>query len=346
MVSIVCQRIAHSLYERELGLLARVFRDSRPEAQAATSAKNDEETCVRVLEESPTNYIFAGFFVAILAALALYGAAQGMIEFIIAFIFFGAVAASLLYGARLAGRRAKRLGAVANFVNYDGSLSRELTVTPGYVTAHTSNYGGMAIRPPPVKLQFVPTAGSRLYKRLDWAHAKGYIVSNLPAGFYLWLPAYRVEDECCRGVYIVKADRSVAASAKPISLWLSTEEGDHAKCDVEIKAGVAKTTLEFWPRMARAARVELKIRVKGQEHTIKLAETKSGVIESTTLLAEGCGVYITDEVVNPPLLLKAMGVKWASGVTGVAPTAEYRVRLVVDRPMRTDVIAESPLEIY
>ncbi|MGC9118926.1 MAG: hypothetical protein ACP5I3_08055 [Thermoproteus sp.] len=242
-------------------------------------------------------------------------------------------AAVALYGYGK-GRRVRSLMSV---LRCGGFLERPLAVVPGYLTSYSYSTG----RGESGTLRFEPFGGAYLASRLDWGHSSGYVVAAGRDWLYLWLPAYEVADPCCRGIYVAAVAGPVPERG-PVSLSASTEEGDYAKAQVAVKGGVIETYLEFWGLKARSARVELHADFGLQKAKVVLAKASSnGVVREVLNVAGRGGLYVVPRAVEVGEA-KRIGIS-PGEVWGLGGGARYKVRLVLDLPLRPDVYAEADL---
>jgi hypothetical protein len=130
------------------------------------------------------------------------------------------------------------------------------------------------------------------FEALDWGHAPRYLVAAGDNWLLLWLPAYEILDDCCRGYYVAAVKPGLTAERGPATLDLTTEEGDYARATVQVKAGIAEAVLEFWPVKARSARVELVADLGPRQMKLKLAESRGGTSTGAVIVAGRPGVYV------------------------------------------------------
>lgn len=166
---------------------------------------------------------------------------------------------------------------------------------------------------------------------------------------YMVAPAARVADECCRGAIVLCA----APGRLEAGAVLGVEAGGvQASAEVVVEGGVYRARLAYMPGVgssARGARVEVRARPPGSVLSwavLRLVEAREpgvheGVRETlpgrprAVLMGELSGGYA-------PRVARLLGL--GRGVVGYVPGVfEYRVRLVVDLPLRPDAGAEEPL---
>ncbi|MFZ8838611.1 MAG: hypothetical protein ACO2PM_06650, partial [Pyrobaculum sp.] len=153
----------------------------------------------------------------------------------------------------LCRRNKRQLEELLNVVECDGRLKRPLLAVPGYIYSYYYVAGRNRI----AEHYFEPGGPAERLEALDWGHASRYLAAAGRNWLLLWLPAYEILDDCCRGYYVAAVKPSLTAERGPATLVLTTEEGDYARATVQVKAGIAEAVLEFWPVKARSARVEL-----------------------------------------------------------------------------------------
>lgn len=268
---------------------------------------------------------------ALLIALALL-AVIAPYNLLIGLAVFGAVTAVFLLSW---ARRAGKIERLVQLLDC-GQLSRPLLVEPGYVESYYREAG----RHSRWLFNFEPRGSARAVERLDWSHAEGFAVAATFNQLYIWAPAYKVLDKCCNGLYIIALDPKWALGRGGVSLNVSTEEGDYARGSVVLREGRLEAEVEFWPVKARSARVELRAQLGPMSLTKTLAKSEGGVAKSVADVGGRPGVYIISGPVMPNLAQK-IGIGreevWGLG------RGKYRVRLVVDRPFKTDVYSEEEL---
>jgi hypothetical protein len=247
-----------------------------------------------------------------------------------------AVAASVAAGVLLYRRDKRRLEELLNVVECDGRLKRPLLAVPGYIYSYYYAAG----RNSTVVRHFELGGPAGRLEALDWGHAPRYLAAAGRNWLLLWLPAYEILDDCCRGYYVAAVKPSLTAERGPATLVLTTEEGDYARATVQVKAGIAEAVLEFWPVKARSARVELVADLGPHKTKLKLAESHGGPSTGAVAVAGRPGIYIIKGAV-PPSEAETLGIEpgqiWGLG------RGDYKARLVIDRPWKFDAAVETPL---
>ncbi len=236
----------------------------------------------------------------------------------------------------LCRRNKRQLEELLNLVECDGRLKRPLLVVPGYIYSYYS--AGKNSR---AEHYFEPGGPAERLEALDWGHAPRYLAAAGDNWLLLWLPAYEILDDCCRGYYVAAVKPSLTAERGPATLDLTTEEGDYARATVQVKAGIAEAVLEFWPVKARSARVELVADLGPRQMKLKLAESRGGTSTGAVIVAGRPGIYV----------IKGAVVPFEAGTLGIEPgqiwglgRGDYKARLVIDRPWKRDATAEAPLQ--
>lgn len=246
------------------------------------------------------------------------------------------VAASVAAGVLLYRRDKKRLEELLNVVECDGRLKRPLLAVPGYIYSYYYSAG----RNSRAEHYFEPGGPAERLEALDWGHAPRYLAAAGDNWLLLWLPAYEMLDDCCRGYYVAAVKPSLTTERGPATLDLTTEEGDYARATVQVKAGIAEAVLEFWPVKARSARVELVADLGPRQMKLKLAESRGGTSTGAVIVAGRPGIYVIKGAVSP-FEAATLGIEpgqiWGLG------RGDYKARLVIDRPWKRDAIAEAPL---
>ena len=246
------------------------------------------------------------------------------------------VAASVAAGVLLYRRDKRRLEELLNVVECDGRLKRPLLVMPGYIYSY--NY--VAGKNSRAEHYFEPGGPAERLEVLDWGHAPRYLAAAGDNWLLLWLPAYEILDDCCKGYYVAAVKPSLTTERGPATLDLTTEEGDYARATVQVKAGIAEAVLEFWPVKARSARVELVADLGPHKTKLKLAESHGGPSTGAVAVAGRPGIYIIKGAV-PPSEAETLGIEpgqiWGLG------RGDYKARLVIHRPWKFDAAVETPL---
>ena len=247
-----------------------------------------------------------------------------------------AVAASVAAGVLLYRRDKRRLEELVNVVECDGRLKRPLLAVPGYIYSYYYAAGKNSR----AEHYFEPGGPAERLEALDWGHAPRYLAAAGDNWLLLWLPAYEILDDCCRGYYVAAVKPSLTTERGPATLDLTTEEGDYARATVQVKAGIAEAVLEFWPVKARSARVELVADLGPHKTKLKLAESHGGPSTGAVAVAGRPGIYIIKGAV-PPSEAETLGIEpdqiWGLG------RGDYKARLVIDRPWKRDATAEAAL---
>jgi len=247
-----------------------------------------------------------------------------------------AVAASVAAGALFYRRDKRRLEELLNVVECDGRLKRPLLVVPGYIYSYYYPAGRYST----VVRHFELGGPAERLEALDWGHAPRYLAAAGRNWLLLWLPAYEILDDCCRGYYVAAVKPDLTAERGPAMLDLTTEEGDYARATVQVKAGIAEAVLEFWPVKARSARVELVADLGPHKTKLKLAESHGGPSTGAVAVAGRPGIYIIKGAV-PPSEAETLGIEpgqiWGLG------RGDYKARLVIHRPWKFDAAVETPL---
>ncbi len=249
-------------------------------------------------------------------------------------------------------RRINRMSRAMKLVLCDGSLKTPLPVVPGYVKSyHFSEFKRAIFKTDRLMkgytvFEFNPAGSAIRTTKLDWSHSRGYVVAAGKDWLYLWLPAYRILDPCCRDVYIAAINPSTLPFKEPVQLSLSTPEGDVATAGLLWKGAVADAELEFWPTAARSSRLELLVETPTgflARNSIKrvLITSDRGKARQEIYLGGKPGLYILSGVVRHSMA-RRMGVE-PNNLAGYGEGARYVVRLVIDRPRRSDVHTESPI---
>jgi len=247
-----------------------------------------------------------------------------------------AVAASVATGVLLYRRDKRRLEELLNLVDCDGRLKRPLLAVPGYIYSYYYAAG----RNNTAEDYFERSGPAEWLEALDWGHAPRYLVAAGHNWLFLWLPAYEILNDCCRGYYVAAVKPDLTAERGPAALDLTTEEGDYARATVQVKAGIAEAVLEFWPVKARSARVELVADLGPHKTKLKLAESHDGPSTGAVAVAGRPGIYVIKGAV-PPSEAETLGIEpdqiWGLG------RGDYKARLVIDRPWKFDAAVETPL---
>jgi hypothetical protein len=236
----------------------------------------------------------------------------------------------------LCRRNKRQLEELLNLVECNGRLKRPLLAVPGYIYS----YYYVAGRNSRAEHYFEPSGPAERLEALDWGHASRYLVAAGDNWLLLWLPAYEILGDCCRGYYVAAVKPSLTAERGPATLVLTTEEGDYARATVQVKVGIAEAVLEFWPVKARSARVELVADLGPRQMKLKLAESRGGTSTGAVIVAGRPGIYVIKDAVDP----------FETGTLGIEPgqiwglgRGDYKARLVIDRPWKRDATAEAPL---
>lgn len=164
-----------------------------------------------------------------------------------------------------------------------------------------------------------------------------YVYVSGPNWEYLKAYAYRVEDGCCKGLYVaaIAPEETYSLSSE---LSASSEFGDMAKASLRPAGpGLVEASVEAWPVKARKARLELEVSLPHEKKTIMLLEVQRGQEAKRFDFAGGP----FDLIVAGPTGLKLKDV-FRKDLAGLAPLLRYRAKLVLDMPMARDVVVEAP----
>ncbi|MEM1598591.1 MAG: hypothetical protein QXP31_07820 [Pyrobaculum sp.] len=232
---------------------------------------------------------------------------------------FGALAALILYSHISASRRVEALLKALD-------EGRPLKLTAGVLETYYLHRG----RHSRSWARFSPTGeaaqiepGPYLYVgEADWEYLRAY--------------AFRVEDSCCRGLYVIAVEPS-QAHALTGEIAASTPAGDWASARIRpLGPGAAEASIQFYKVKARAARLELEVEVPGERKArIKLAETAEGNVTTTLDLSAGPAKIVI--VGSTRLQLRKT---FGRELAGLAPGVQYKLRLVLDTPLARDVVEE------
>lgn len=170
------------------------------------------------------------------------------------------------------------------------------------------------------------------------SESRPYLYLSGPNWEYLYAYGYRVEDKCCRGVYLAVIEPSEASTLSG-ELTASSPHGDWARAYVRpAGAGKLEAYVELYGVKARRARLELEAEIKGVGKVREiLAETEGGGAREVVDLSAGPLKLV---IAGPTegRLAKVMQKR----IAGLAPVAEYKLRLVLDIPLGRDVVEELP----
>ncbi|MGC9131832.1 MAG: hypothetical protein ACP5H5_09645 [Pyrobaculum sp.] len=286
------------------------------------------ETCrPEILVDSPWDYvgfaILAVVFIAMLAPRALWAVP----------ILLLASAATII----LAARRFNKASRAAELVDCGGALKRPVAARPGYVVSYYHEAG----RHSTTYFKFEPAGEPTVLSRLEWPHARGYIAAASGPRLYLWLPAYEILDDCCRGVYIAAVDPAFLPQRGPVQLTLSTPEGDSASAGLALRGAVLEAELTFWPVKARSARLELHVDTGHHRFKKVLLAAESGSRRVELDIGGRPGLYVIKGAV-PPTRAGILGIE-REGLLGHGGGGEYTARLVIDIPLRPDYHVDAQL---
>ncbi len=181
---------------------------------------------------------------------------------------------------------------------------------------------------------------------LHWKHASGYTFLYGAGRGGIWvyvrLPAHRVEDPCCRGMYI--------ASVFPETAWtfsgqveVSSVHGDWARGEVRASGpGRVQATVQLLPSKARKARLELVARHPSFSGAARepLAEVSQG---SVVVDVDLRGTAEPVQLIVVKMSRGALYRTFACDVAGLGPSARYMLKLVLDIPRAPDIEAETPV---
>ncbi|MEZ0247824.1 MAG: hypothetical protein ABWJ97_01005 [Thermoproteus sp.] len=164
-----------------------------------------------------------------------------------------------------------------------------------------------------------------------------YVYVSGPNWEYLKAYAYRIEDDCCRGLYVAAIVPEEAYSLSS-ELSASSEFGDMAKTSLRPAGpGLVEASVEAWLIKARKARLELEVSLPHEKKTIRLLEVQRGQEAKRFDFAGGP----FDLIVAGPTGLKLKDV-FRKDLAGLAPSLQYRAKLVLDMPMARDVVVSAP----
>ncbi len=232
-------------------------------------------------------------------------------------------------------------------------LSQPLRVTPGrLVIVHWRSSSG---RRTYIRWEFRGAGATTTVHRLEWSGVdRSSAVVGHGLRYAVALPAYRVEDPCCSGVYFALVDPEASHCFSEASLSVCSRDGDCASARVECSPpGGVRAEVVFSPAAgrARAARLELRARITASDFTITgvrvVAVSRGGPVAASTSLAlpsERKVLLLADKASSTHTVYRELGGVEVEGFAGIALEPVYAAKLVLDIPLASDVVSETVLE--
>lgn len=212
-----------------------------------------------------------------------------------------------------------------------GGFCRPLQVTFGVFESYHYDAGRRSV----YRKNFEEVGRSTTLERPIWNVASGYLVVKKRDWAYVRLPAYRIDDPCCKGLYVA-ALLGPPPDTEPVCLSATTQEGDVARGCAQVIGGVIHANLEFWKTKARSARLELEVSTPYGTATYKLVESAEHRAAGTLHVSSPVCMVVTPVEILVQDLPHHDEILW-----GLGPGARYTLKLTIDRPLARDVVVRK-----